>query len=211
MNKFLNLRLNRFVPVGLIALAAAVLIAPAPADATPFVVKLRQQGNNVIATGYGSINLESLICLEGSVQDAVIIPTEGLLQIGPVVSTTEQCYSKAFAGPSNFGTGGMSGPWSGGGDFTGVYLIDGFGWVSVPPEYANSTPLSSFSIWEDANFASLGVTPGTYVWTWGRGADQSFTLIIGGTMAAPEPAALDMFGFGVLLIGAFVGLRGRVT
>ncbi|MGH8117063.1 MAG: PEP-CTERM sorting domain-containing protein [Rhodanobacteraceae bacterium] len=51
--------------------------------------------------------------------------------------------------------------------------------------------------------------PGTYTWTWGTGADQSFTLDI--VNAVPEPAALGMFGFGVLLIGAFVGLRRRMA
>jgi hypothetical protein len=31
----------------------------------------------------------------------------------------------------------------------------------------------------NATFASLGVTPGTYVWSWGTGPNQNFTLIIG--------------------------------
>ena len=52
---------------------------------------------------------------------------------------------------------------------------------------------------------------GTYTWTWGTGAEQSFTLIIGNTVNAPEPGALGMFGLGVLMIGAFVDLRRRVA
>jgi hypothetical protein len=31
----------------------------------------------------------------------------------------------------------------------------------------------------NATFASLGLTPGTYVLTWGAGANQNFTLLIG--------------------------------
>jgi hypothetical protein len=46
---------------------------------------------------------------------------------------------------------------------------------------------------------------------WGTGAEQSFTLIIGNTVNASEPGALGMFGLGVLMIGAFVGLRRRVA
>ena len=42
----------------------------------------------------------------------------------------------------------------------------------------------------NATFASLGVTPGTYVWTWGTGlANQNFTLIsdgLGCPMAARQ-------------------------
>jgi hypothetical protein len=42
------------------------------------------------------------------------------------------------------------------------------------------------AIYSGATFASLGVTPGTYVWTWGVGANQNFTLKI---LSAKLPAA----------------------
>jgi len=81
----------------------------------------------------------------------------------------------------------------------------------VPHGYSSGTVLSGSLTWNNASFASLGVTRGTYTWTWGTGAEQSFTLIIGNTVNAPEPGALGMFGLGVLMIGAFVGLRRRVA
>ena len=34
------------------------------------------------------------------------------------------------------------------------------------------------AIYSGKTFATLGVTPGTYVWTWGTGANQKFTLKI---------------------------------
>jgi hypothetical protein len=41
------------------------------------------------------------------------------------------------------------------------------------------------------------VTPGTYVWTWGSGANaDSFTLDIEAT-AVPEPSGLLLFGGGL--------------
>jgi hypothetical protein len=52
----------------------------------------------------------------------------------------------------------------------------------------------------------LGVTPGTYVWTWGSDADQSFTLEIG-PVATPLPAALPLFACGLGAL-AFIG-KGR--
>ena len=40
--------------------------------------------------------------------------------------------------------------------------------------------LSDSMTFDNATFASLGVTPGTYVWSWGTGLPhQNFTLIIG--------------------------------
>jgi hypothetical protein len=57
--------------------------------------------------------------------------------------------------------------------------------------------LESTSTYDNATFASLGVTPGVYVWSWGSGAtDDTFTLDIG-TAAVPESStwALMLLGF----------------
>jgi len=81
----------------------------------------------------------------------------------------------------------------------------------VPHGYSSGAVLSGSLTWNNASFASLGVTRATYTWTWDTGAEQSFTLIIGNTVNASEPGALGMFGLGVLMIGAFVGLRRRVA
>jgi hypothetical protein len=59
--------------------------------------------------------------------------------------------------------------------------------------------LSDTSTYANRTFSSLGVTPGTYEWTWGSGANQNFTLEIG--TAVPEPSTWAM-----LLIG-FAGVR----
>lgn len=80
----------------------------------------------------------------------------------------------------------------------------GAGVLGAPIGYVSGTNLSGTATWDNATFASLGVTPGTYVWTWGTAAEQSFTLDV--VNSVPEPAALSIFGFGVLLTGAFMGL-----
>jgi len=54
--------------------------------------------------------------------------------------------------------------------------------------------------------ATLGVTPGTYEWTWGTGADQNFTFEIGTT---PIPAALPLFATGLGALGLFGWRRKR--
>jgi hypothetical protein len=40
----------------------------------------------------------------------------------------------------------------------------------------SGSPLSDTSTYDNATFASLGVTPGTYEWIWGAGVNQNFTL-----------------------------------
>ena len=55
----------------------------------------------------------------------------------------------------------------------------------------------------NATFASLGLTPGTYVWTWGAGANQNFTLQIGSLSVPGVPDG----GSTVSLLGcALLGL-----
>jgi hypothetical protein len=63
--------------------------------------------------------------------------------------------------------------------------------------------LADTSIWNNQTFDSLGVTPGTYEWTWGTGMNQNFTLQIGPAAAVPEPSSV------LLLAGALVGLVMR--
>jgi hypothetical protein len=55
--------------------------------------------------------------------------------------------------------------------FNGVLLF-------VPRGYVSGNPLSDSATYSGQTFATLGVTPGTYVWTWGSGANQNFTLKI---------------------------------
>jgi hypothetical protein len=51
--------------------------------------------------------------------------------------------------------------------------------IIVPTGYVSGSALSDSAIYHSASFATLGVTPGTYVWKWGSGANQNFTLQIG--------------------------------
>jgi hypothetical protein len=53
---------------------------------------------------------------------------------------------------------------------------------------------------DNATFASLGVTPGTYEWTWGAGANQNFTLQIG---AVPDGGStVSLLGCALLGLAA---------
>lgn len=210
MSTFLTLRLKRFVPIGLLALVAAVLLAPAAANATPYVVRIVQQGSNVIASGSGEFDLTGLTFDSVySTSEAGIGPNVAGLYSGSSNSPAGVSSYAGVTGPTSFGSGCCTYTPNSTGD--AVYIYEAIQFFAVPFGYQSGSPLSNTTIWNNATFASLGVTPGTYVWTWGTGADQSFTLMIGSAVGVPEPAALGIFGFGVLLVGGFICLRRRAA
>ena len=44
----------------------------------------------------------------------------------------------------------------------------------------------------------LGLTPGTYTWTWGSGANADFLEVDIPSAAVPEPSSLTLLGLGSL-------------
>jgi hypothetical protein len=112
-------------------------------------------------------------------------------------------YTGTISGPSAYGSGSATYANDGSGDNVGI--IAAANQIFVPQGYVSDNPLTDSATYDSATFASLGVTPGTYVWTWGTGADQSFTLEIG---TAPLPAALPLFAGGLGALGLF-GWRNK--
>jgi len=193
------------------ALAASMLLgATAAASASGFHVSLQQVGSDVVATGSGAIDLTGLgpsgsesIFVSGFLQANI-----GDLTVGGGPGTVDLYLGKIF-GPASFGSG-STGHFASSGSLNpvGISMAQGpgniFDEIVVPHGYVSDTVLSDSSTFSNATFAGLGVTPGVYVWTWGTGADQSFTLEVGSQVATPLPAALPLFATGF----AFAGLLG---
>lgn len=212
MNKRFHLSSKLFLSACVAVLAVLVLLAPI-AQATPYLVKLTQQGNKVVASGSGELDLTGLdgtIGYAGATTGSAIEPNQGLLVTGPAASL----YSvyTGFSGPSSFGGGSFALGTAGTGYTVDFDAVAGNQSLAMSQGYISGTALTSGTTWNDASFSTLGLTPGKYEWKWGAGTgEQTFTLLIGNAVSAPEPAVLGMFGCGLLLIGAFVELRRRVA
>src|SRR5439155_14422727 len=112
-----------------------------------------------------------------------------------------------FNGPLGFGDGDTALANSGTGDLVGILRsirLQGSRVLTVPRGYVSGTALSDSAIYSDASLATLGVTPGTYVWKWGTGANQNFTLQI----KTPGPASTSIW---YLNNNAFVASAGAPT
>jgi hypothetical protein len=157
-----------------------------------------QQGPDVVATGSGALDLTGLI-INGSIQmqQAGMEPSGGFLFTGPAGPTFVREYL-FINGPLNFGTGPLTAASSGSGDGVGI----DFGVaLYLPVTYISNEALSDTATYDNQTFSSLGVTPGTYEWTWGKGENQNFTI-----NAVPEPRAGLLLGAGFLVL---LGLKLR--
>jgi hypothetical protein len=181
--------------------ACALFVSTAAANASPYVVTLDQVGLNVVATGTGNIDLTGLSFQgSGGPTAAFINPGFAGSQFVTGATNSFDVYT-SFTGLS-FGTGAGTSASTGTGDLVGFAL--NVEQLYVPVGYVTDSALSSSATWDNATFASLGITPGTYVYTWGAGADQSFTF-----ETTPLPAALPLFAGGLGALGLFGWRRRR--
>jgi len=185
--------------------ATLLMSATVAANASPYVVTLEQAGSKVVATGSGQIDLAGLSFVPSSLSGVGNIdPSIGAAGVG--VGNVD-LYAGVPSTPASFGSGAVTEPSNTSG---GLVEYDAMaGTLFVPAGYVSNALLSASTSTYSATFASLGVTPGIYVWTWGgTGADpdQSFRLEIGAT---PLPAALPLFATGLGAMGLLGWRRKR--
>jgi hypothetical protein len=171
-----------------------------------------QDGNNVTATGTGSLNVSALIVSQTQdVQQAYIYPHLSIALVGPPTPTLVDDHNGTLNGPLGFGLGGNTAATSGSGNEVGIGL-GGFsnGVIYVPTGYVSGTPLTSGSTWDNTTISGLGLTPGTYTWTWGgEVAPDYLEVVIPAPSAVPEPSTLTLLGMATASFAGYFGWRRR--
>ena len=109
----------------------------------------------------------------------------------------------AIAGPSNFGSGGTNLPTTATGDLVGIDFFSSATLI-VPSGYSSGSALADSMVFDNATFASLGLTPGTYTYSWGPSTgDDTFVVNIG------VPESLAVLVAGLLGLGLLRRRTGR--
>jgi hypothetical protein len=183
-----------------LALAAALAGGLAAAPALAGTLTFAETGGDVVATLSGSLSLP--VAQDVSTSSlAILNPSLGLLATG---TGTGNLFP--VSGPTSFGSGQIS--------FIGVassgttYIRLSSSGLTVDDAIASGDSLQGSVTWSNRDFASLGLTPGTYEYLILDGAGGSvdtFTVQIGESFGVvPLPAAAWMLIAG---LGGFAALR----
>lgn len=171
-------------------LPAVMLCASAPGFAA-YTLTITQSGADVVATGSGSVDTRGLPSTVGTSQLAVTSPGSAQIYIGGDASGPAAALTTygPVTGPTAFGTTYFKVANAATGTRLGV--AGGGGRVALPINYVSGSALgTSTATWTATTLAALGLTEGTYVYTWGSGANaDKFTVVI---QTAPAPVATSV-------------------
>lgn len=166
-----------------------------------FIFTVDQVGSNVVVTGSGTLNVSGLFNAGIGSGGPFIQPGVPDFEAGVLNALTDDYYgtgANAIQGPTSLGPG-VGDIGIGLGDDVGIGRTGTFELV-VPDGYTSGAALS-----DSATFlftlSAIGLTPGTYVYTWGSGQTADDLKIIVNS-AVPEP--------GSLILGPALGVLGTV-
>ena len=144
-----------------------------------------ETGGDVVFTGSGTLNIDTGTLFGGVIGGGGGVSVDSGFQVGPPPNQLLDAYTfDNFSGPSFIGPGTESTiATSGLGDLFGVEFG---GLLLVPDGYTSEDPLLGSSTYAGETFASLGLVPGTYMWTWGSDSNAD-SLVLN---VVPEPSSL---------------------
>jgi len=146
----------------------------------------------ITADGGANFNLTGLTLDDQNNRIRYVAPTTGSFATGGTAAM--DLYRGAITGPTQFGTGELLQATSGDGSYAGIIAGS---YLAVPRDYLSGSLLGeSTAVYAGQTFATLGMTPGTYVWSL---PEDSVTLDVVATV--PIPGAVWLFGSAIGLLG----------
>jgi hypothetical protein len=186
------------------ALFCALLLVSAASSRAEVIITFSQVGSDVVAQGSGTINIAGLTLHDTGDSGGFVTSSEAEVGVGNFAAND---LYRGFTGPTSFGTAGgfLAGSMTG-----NVIGIEGAGtnYLIVPEGYTSGTALSGSATWHNTTFSALGLTSGTYTWTWGSGQTMdSFEVII--PSVVPEPSSMILASEVIGIVGFVAWIRRR--
>jgi hypothetical protein len=176
-----------------VGLSLAALTSQGAAAAV--LIDIDQVGANVVATSSGALNTAGLSVFASEPSAGAtdyIWPQYATIYVG-APSSFIYYTAAGFVGPNNFGSGPLTPTVSASGNFFG---IQDNGIIAVAASYVSGSSLSSSATFANSTISGLGLTAGSYTFTFGSGINSdSVTVQIGGAVPEPSTWAMMILGF----------------
>ena len=183
----------------LIACLLLLLASSRTADAA-LIINVNEVGSDVVTTFSGSIDLSGLSLFQTGMAPGGMGAEIPGIRSGDASYQQFTSYEGVTTVPTAFGPG--NGGWRVATSYIGDANVGPVGSkIYVPEGYVSENPLSATMTHSGWSFASLGLTPGQYVWSWS--SDSVELNIIDASV--PEPGSIAL-----LVVGLF-GLGGYAT
>jgi hypothetical protein len=140
-----------------------------------FNVTITQVGPDVVWSGSGSFNLTALTSSGPGSVSSGFNAGQAIWAIG--VSGLTDTYSGVTTYPTTFGIGGV-GVTSSLGSIFGILPGPSGRSLYVPSGYVSNTTISGSATYASQTIAGMGLTSGTYTWSWGSGGNTSTLVMI---------------------------------
>jgi hypothetical protein len=148
-------------------------------------IAIQEVGGNVVWTATGTLNLGGLTYSATQSGGGIGFDANTRAFGSGLASPNVDVYNGSITLPSAFGSGG-SGASSASGSYIGIFGIPS---LYVPAGYVSGAALSGVTTYNSTTLATLGLTVGTYVYSWGTGGNaDTLTLSIGAT-PSPTPTS----------------------
>jgi len=140
-----------------------------------FNVTVTQVGPDVVWSGSGKFNLTALTSAGTNTIGGGYAANQAIWAIGPNVLL--DTYSGTVTYPTSFGSGGTPVTSNTGSTF-GI-LPGGSGrTLYVPSGYTSNSTISGTSTYANTTISGMGLSGGTYTWSWGSGANASTLVMV---------------------------------
>ncbi len=179
----------------IVAVFALIFIISPMAGAADLNVTIQQVGSDVVMTGSGFVNTAGLTSNGSATRAGSVNPSAGnTFTVGSPTDVNENFWSGLTGTPPSFGTGSFTRASSG----TGNTFSLSNGGIYLPVSYISGAALSGQSTFSGTTFGALGLTTGSYTWTWGSGANAGSAVLTIGAVPEPSTYALAAIATGVM-------------
>ncbi|MEM7412788.1 MAG: PEP-CTERM sorting domain-containing protein [Myxococcota bacterium] len=186
---------RRMASAWLFAAALAVALLPRPSAAAMFIT-IAPVGNDVVASTLGGTLNTSGLSFSGNepASGPTLWPVFAEIVLGAPAGFDRYV---AITGPSSWGP--PTSPSNAASSLGPLVGVSSGQFLVVPTGYVSGAPLGPASAtFANATIASLELTPGAYVYSWGSGGNaDSLTVTI-----VPEPATGALLTLGVVVLAA---------